>query len=86
MTSCRHIFHYDCLKKWSQNNTQYFKCPNCNNDFLNEDEHIIIYVKKKREEHENMNQNLNFNNNNMNFLENMNNYETLRTNNNLQEI
>ena len=86
LTSCKHIFHYDCLKKWSQNNTHYFKCPNCNNDFLKEDEHIIIYVKKKREEHENINQNLNFNNNNMNFLENMNNYETLRTNNNLQEI
>ena len=85
LTSCNHIFHYMCLKKWSQKNTQQFKCPNCNNDFLKDDEPIIIYVKKNREEHENMNQNLNFNNN-MNFLENINNYETLRTNSNLQEM
>ena len=86
LTSCNHIFHYDCLKKWSEKNTGHFKCPNCNYDFLKLEEPIIIYVKKKREEHANMNQNLNFNNN-INFVENINNrnnFETLRSNNNLQ--
>ena len=89
LTSCNHIFHYDCLKKWSEKNTGHFKCPNCNYDFLKEEEPIIINVQKKREEHMNINQNLNFNNNNMNFLENItnrNNFETLRSNNNLQYI
>ena len=83
LTSCNHIFHYDCLKKWSEKNTGHFKCPNCNYDFLKEEEPMIINVKKKREGNPNMNQNLNFNNN-INFLDNIsngNNIDTLRSNN-----
>ena len=83
MTSCNHIFHYNCLKKWSEKNTGHFKCPNCNYDFLKEEEPMIINVKKTREQHPNINLNLNFNNNN--FLENIsngnNNFDTLRSNN-----
>ena len=36
LTPCNHIFHYDCIKKWSLNNTGLFKCPNCNFDFTKE--------------------------------------------------
>ena len=40
LTPCNHIFHYDCIKKWSLNNTGLFKCPNCNFDFMKEKEFI----------------------------------------------
>ena len=36
LTPCNHIFHSDCLKKWSNKNTSYFRCPNCNYDFIKE--------------------------------------------------
>ncbi len=43
ITTCDHIFHFTCLKKWSEENEGHFKCPNCNYDFL-KDEPIIIRV------------------------------------------
>ena len=84
LTSCYHIFHYECLKRWGEENLEQFKCPNCNFDFLKEDEPIIINV--------NIN---NFINNNLisdnNYLSitsnrNNNNIDTLRSNNNLNII
>ena len=35
ITPCNHIFHYDCLKKWVDDNVLAPKCPNCNNNLIN---------------------------------------------------
>ena len=87
ITPCMHIFHYDCLKSWSENTTEHFKCPNCNFDFLSDDEPIVINVGRKKEN--NVNNNSNFNNyNNFNFnnnyygnITNRSNSDTLRSHN-----
>ena len=58
ITSCKHVFHYKCIHDWLYKNIRNPKCPNCNNEVLNEeDEHKlnqgkdtkIIKIKKKTE-------------------------------------
>ena len=91
LTACNHIFHYECLKKWGEENLDQFKCPNCNFDFLKEDEPIIINITKKNG-NENINNNINNNlNSDNNYLymmtnRNNNNIDTLRSNNNLNIV
>ena len=83
ITPCMHIFHYDCLKSWSENNTEHFKCPNCNFDFLSDEEPIVINVGRKKESNANNFRNFNnfnFNNNNGNIT-NRSNTDTLRSHN-----
>ena len=80
LTPCGHIFHYQCLKKWAEEKKEQFKCPNCNFDFLKENEPITLKVQKKTI---NVHNNLNSDNN---FLEyrinrNNNNTDTLRSTN-----
>ena len=99
LTPCNHIFHYDCLKKWSENIDDSFKCPNCNFDFLNEEEPVLIHVEKKKDNINNIHNNLNCNNinnnnniniynNNFNYLPNLTNRsisnDTLRSHSNLR--
>ena len=33
-TSCNHMFHYECLKAWAENNVLSFKCPICKKNLL----------------------------------------------------
>ena len=88
ITPCMHIFHYDCLKNWSENTAEHFKCPNCNFDFLSDDEPIVINVGRKKENNVNNDNNNNYNNfNNFNFnnyyanITNRSNSDTLRSHN-----
>ena len=60
-TPCNHIFHYDCLKNWSFKNTGYFRCPNCNYDFMKENLQTINTNNLQ-------NNNNNINNININIL------------------
>lgn len=30
VTQCKHVFHYECLKKWLSQNILELRCPNCN--------------------------------------------------------
>ena len=64
ITSCKHVFHYKCIHDWLYKNIRNPKCPNCNNEILNDDEDVkikkekatnIIKVKKK----DNINTNIN---------------------------
>ena len=89
LTPCKHIFHYECLRKWAEGNFEHFKCPNCNYDFLKEnEENIIINVTKKKQNENNImsrNNNINSYNNYIFSMTNRNNFnfDTLRSNNNL---
>ena len=56
ITSCKHIFHYQCIHDWLYKNIRNPKCPNCNHEILsdnlgnninNEKETQIIKVMKK---------------------------------------
>ena len=58
------MFHYKCIHDWLYKNIRNPKCPNCNNEILNDDEDVkikkekatnIIKVKKK----DNINTNIN---------------------------
>ena len=37
VTPCNHIFHFECLKKWIDDNVLNPKCPNCNYNLLQEE-------------------------------------------------
>ena len=84
LTVCNHIFHYECLKQWGEEQTEEFKCPNCKFDFLKEDEPIIINVATKKENNNNNTINNNLNSDNFRMMTNRNNnIETLRSNANI---
>ena len=58
ITPCKHIFHYDCLKPWIDNNILSPKCPNCNYNIL--DSLLItksMDITKKKEDYNNDNNN-----------------------------
>ena len=47
ITSCNHIFHYDCLSTWLNKNILEPKCPNCNSNLIdNVDDVMVVNVKK----------------------------------------
>ena len=55
ITACNHIFHYDCLKKWADENIQSFNCPICKKDLIgeeniNEGDNRIVYNFERRQE------------------------------------
>ena len=64
ITSCKHVFHYKCIHDWLYKNIRNPKCPNCNNEILNDEENNnnkenqtkIIKVKRKSGQ---MNNNMN---------------------------
>ena len=37
ITTCNHIFHFNCLKKWAYKNILNFKCPICKKDLIPDD-------------------------------------------------
>lgn len=82
LTPCEHIFHYHCLKKWAEENNEQFKCPNCNHDFMKDNEPITIKIAKKDVK----NNNLHSNHNNLINRINNNNIDTLRSINNMRSI
>ena len=59
LTPCSHIFHFDCLIKWSENVENSFKCPNCNFDFLSEENPVVIHVVNKKDNKKDNKNNLN---------------------------
>ena len=68
ITSCKHVFHYKCIHDWLYKNIRNPKCPNCNNEILNEEENNnnnkenqtkIIKVKRKSGQMNNNNNNNN---------------------------
>ena len=90
LTPCSHIFHFECLKKWGNESIEHFKCPNCNYDFLKEEENLVIKIDKKYDNNItnanniNYNDNYNYNNYNYNISSTTNrnfNREVLRSNN-----
>ena len=68
ITSCKHVFHYQCIHDWLYKNIRNPKCPNCNHEILNDAEEVvsnkikdnnIIKVKKKSAQlNNNINQHL----------------------------
>ena len=88
LTPCAHIFHFECLKKWAQENIEHFKCPNCNHDFLKEEENLVIKIDKKHDKNI-TNNNIYFNNDNNYITSATNrnfNTEALRSNNNILSL
>ena len=62
ITPCNHIFHYECIKKWIDDNVLNPLCPNCKYAFLDYLEKVkVINVKN-----DNINININKTNNNEN--------------------
>ena len=82
LTPCEHIFHYQCLKKWAEENNEQFKCPNCNHDFMKDNEPITIKIAKRDVKHNNIHSN----HNNLTNRINNNNIDTLRSINNMRSI
>ena len=90
ITSCKHVFHFECLKKWGEENYDHFKCPNCNYDLLKEDEaYTFISISKNKQSENNKiintnnNNDLNSNPNYISSITNRDNINTLRSSYNL---
>ena len=87
ITPCNHIFHFECLKKWIEDNVINPQCPNCKYSFLDDKNLMkssIIHInrrdnnennenKENKENNENNNNHQNNNNNNNNNNNGLNN-------------
>ena len=50
ITSCKHVFHYDCIYDWLHKIIKNPKCPNCNHEILNDvDENNTNYSNKEND-------------------------------------
>ena len=59
ITSCSHVFHYKCIHEWLFKNILCPKCPNCNNEVLNEKENKDNNININNVIHKNNNNNKN---------------------------
>lgn len=80
VTPCNHIFHYECLKKWIDDNVLNPKCPNCNYLFLNTPSNLKLSLNLN---HNTINNNNNENNNGEN---NQNNNNSMRNDINSSDL
>ena len=64
ITPCKHIFHFNCIKKWILDNVLNPKCPNCNFNLLENQTEVLNINKKENNENNNNGNNNNENNNN----------------------
>jgi hypothetical protein len=37
ITDCHHFYHFECMKKWMNDNVEHIKCPLCNFVFIHDD-------------------------------------------------
>ena len=64
ITPCNHIFHYECIKKWIEDNVLNPQCPNCKYNFFDNFVHSSV-VKINNNNTNNNEQNDNNGNNNV---------------------
>ena len=64
ITPCNHIFHYECIKKWIEDNVLNPQCPNCKYNFFDNFVHSSV-VKINNNNTNNNEQNDNKGNNNV---------------------
>ena len=79
ITPCNHIFHFECLKKWVDDNVLNPKCPNCNYELLDSSSNSKLTLNRRN----NGNNNNNNQNNNDNILINNINSNDLRRSENI---
>jgi hypothetical protein len=85
ITPCNHIFHYDCIKKWIEDNVLNPQCPNCKYNFFDNFVHssvVQINNNANNNEQNNNNQNNNVQNNNYNHGNNNAQINIIHQNNN----
>ena len=81
ITPCNHIFHFECLKKWIEDNVINPQCPNCKYSFLDNNNNNLMKTSTIHINRRDNNQN-NENNNNSNNHQNNNNDNNNNNNNN----
>ena len=62
ITTCKHVFHYKCIREWAFKNILCPKCPNCNHEILKEKEDNNM---NENNNNDSINNNDNCNNNNI---------------------
>ena len=48
ITSCKHVFHYKCIHNWLYKNIKSPRCPNCNNELLNDTNNSLKKIENGR--------------------------------------